>query len=481
MHCFRPAPLFLAFWILPSAAAAESGAVAVGSAASDVEPETLRRTATDLLEAQGISLEAEDRVLTVTGGSLTSEPVPSAIEGWAAELVVDIFVAVHVSDASDGQVTLWVTLYQSESQRATSARLDADLGVIAEALEQLFETLLEPGSAEEDTTGESPSAEEPTAPEEVGDGVIPLSEVPEEPANEAPPPPPPERSRSGRVQFVLNSTVMGLSLMAGVLFAADVDDPRLFAPILLVGGAGGLAASLVIDRRWSVSRGDNSILAVGGWYGAATGVLIAGVSGNDDLRWLMTGGLIGEVVGLSAGIISAVFSEVSSGDGAVIHSGTIWGLASGVALATLVRLDDPRWSYGMILIGLHVGLGAGALISRFVEVSAGRMAVIDLCGLLGVLLGASIGIPIIVDSQSAGHMRAYAGILFGAAAAGIGLGILLTRRWDEARERGRPSQQEHRRRNTQISFAPVPTVIPPSPAVRGSRPTLGLQVIGGTW
>jgi hypothetical protein len=109
---------------------------------------------------------------------------------------------------------------------------------------------------------------------------------------------------------------------------------------------------------------------------------------------------------------------------------------------------------------------------------------VDLCGLLGVLLGASVGIPIIVDSQSSGHLRAYAGILLGAAAAGIGLGVVLTRRWDEARDRRRPSRRERRRRqgrNGEVSFMPVPTIIPPAEAVAGARATLGVQVLGGTW
>jgi hypothetical protein len=210
------------------------------------------------------------------------------------------------------------------------------------------------------------------------------------------------------------------------------------------------------------------------------GVLMAGVLGFDDIRWLMTGGMIGQLAGLGAGILAAALTEISAGDGVVIHSGSIWGLVLGAVMATLVWDDDPRTSYGLILAGLATGIGLGGLASHFVEISAGRAAVIDLCGLLGVLLGASVGTPIIVDSQSAGHSRAYAGILLGTAAIGIGLGALMTRNWDRQRRQPGEQRRESGTRG-QVSFAPIPTLIPPAPTAPRSAVGLGVQLVGGTW
>jgi hypothetical protein len=190
----------------------------------------------------------------------------------------------------------------------------------------------------------------------------------------------------------------------------------------------------------------------------------------------MTGGLVGQAVGIAGGILAAAYTEISAGDGALVHSGAVWGLFGGGVLATLVSHEDVRATYGMILAGLYAGLGAGVLTARLVEISAGRAAIIDLCGLLGVLLGASVGTPIIIDSTSSGHLRAYAGILLGAAAAGLGIGTLLTRRWDQRGE----AEAARRQRLVARLPVPVPVVIPPAAGIPNSAPALGFQLVGGT-
>lgn len=485
----------LVLLFLPSMALAEVGAVAFGSSTAEVPAETLQDIVVEALRARGIEVVPEAEVLAVTDGALTAEPLPSSLETWAAELEAEALVAAYAEDGEGDVISVRVTVYRTNVARTLSGSTTCQPDGIGQALSNLLVSLLVDSDAPNDVaepeaddmdgsssdTGES-EVDEPQSDAE--SDIVPIADLPEVDEAAPPPPPPENQRRSGRVPFILNSTALGLSLMAGVLFAADVEDPRLFAPILLVGGAGGLTAAMLIERRWSVSRGDNSIIATGGWYGAATGVLVAGAAGFQDVRWLVTGGLIGQIVGLSAGIVTSVYTEISVNDGAVIHSGAIWGLGAGGVLATLVWHSDRRASYGLILTGLVAGLGVGALVSRFVDVSAGRVVVVDLCGLLGVLLGASVGIPIIIDSQSSGHLRAYAGILLGAAAAGIGIGVLLTRRWDETRDRRRPSRRERRRRQNrggEMSFVPVPTVIPPAEAIAGARATLGVQLLGGTW
>jgi len=268
--------------------------------------------------------------------------------------------------------------------------------------------------------------------------------------------------------------------MTGILLAADVRDPRLFAPMLLLGGGAGLMTSLLIYRRWRVCRGDNAVVAAGGWYGGATGLLLTGAIGFGSYRSLSLGGLVGQVAGLTVGIIAAAYTEISAGDAAVLHSGALWGLFLGGVTSALVWHEDQRTSYALILAGLLTGIAAGGLTSHFVEVDSRRTAIIDLCGMLTMLLGAAIGTPLIVDDQSAGHFRAYAGILLGAAAVGIGFGALITR----VRGRDREETEEQRRRrerNGTVSFAPVPTIIPPAPTAPRSGVGLGVQLVGGTW
>lgn len=421
-----------------------------------------------------------------------------------ANVVMSIFLVCREesSNEAENQAAIEVAILDRATSRTLNAREISDIESLSATLTTLVGVLaratvatptatptppVDEGDHDADRAADSgerieenggaDDGEESEASDEEAPAALPLVE------DTAPPPPPisneRERETSRRAQLAINATMLGLALMAGVLFAADVQDPRLFAPILLLGGGGGLATSLLVDRRWPISRGDNSILGAGGWYGAAAGILVAGLIGTTDLRWLMTGSLIGETLGLTAGILAAAFSHVTVGDGAMLHTGAVWGLFTGGVIATLVLASEPQASFGMVLGGLASGLGVGVLLMHFVEVSSGRATVINLCGLLGILLGASVGIPLIIEDQNAGHLRAYAGILLGAAAAGLGLGVLLTRHWDERRRERRGTRRRSRARGT-VTWTPTPTIIPPAPA-RGARAALGVQLIGGTW
>lgn len=460
--------------LLPLTAAAQETALALGPDGSGAV-EIRELLARELLD-RGHGLVSDDEVAETIGGSLTADPAPSTLEGWAEALQVDLLIAVFIDRSSRDATTLRVSVHLRRDHTTTTASREVADGPLADtalALVRNLLSLVEPhlGDDDDDTPEETAPIEEPSEPEALATEPVPPPPLADEEEE--------ENEEDGRVQLILNSTLLGFSLMSGVLFAADVQDPRLFSPIFLVGGAGGLVTSLLIYRRWRVSRGDNAVVAAGGWYGAGLGVLMAGILGYDQLRWLMTGGLVGQVAGLAAGIVAAAFTEISSGDGAVIHSGAIWGLFLGGVAATLIWDSDPRTSYGLVLAGMLAGVGAGALTAHLVEISAGRTAVIDLCGFLGVLLGASIGTPIIVDSQNAGHMRAYAGILLGTAAIGIGIGALVTRNWDRPRE-GDGDEAASSSRG-QVSFVPVPTVIPPAPSAPWAGLGLGVQLVGGTW
>lgn len=458
----RPVSILVAAFLLPAAAHAERAVLVVGVRGGELAPEPAEAVG-ELLASLGLELLDVEALGRVVPGPIDREPAPGELEAWASALESDLVVSLFF-EADEGFTAVRVTVLDRASRGAVSASESAppeELGAVAH---RLVASLL--------------GADERRHAEREDEAPLPAERLEPPPPPPPPPVPEPPARPEGRVGFVLNSTALGLSLMAGVLLAADVRDVRLFAPILLLGGGGGLAVSLLVSRHRAVSPGDNSIVGVGGWWGAGMGILVAGAAGFDELRWLATGSVVGQALGLAAGIAAAAFTEVSAGDGAVIHSGALWGLFSGGVLASLVSHRDPRASHGMVLAGLSAGLAAGVLSAHLVEISAGRAAIIDLCGFIGVLLGASVGTPIIIDSQSAGHVRAYAGVLLGAASLGLGLGALLTRRWDVGQdEPGAPAPRPSRTL-ARIPI-PVPTIIPAAAELPGSRPAFGVQLVGG--
>lgn len=444
---------------------AEEAVLLVSVSDSEIDTRSLVAHAAGDLLSQGYRLIAESEALEAVNDDLEEEPSAEELERWAEILEADLIVVVFLASPQENGVHARIHIHLASLHQTSVIERETTTDELGNTVESLVREVL--AQAQNDA---------------LSHGDVQTSDADGEDAAERPPPPleQPELPHEGRAQLILDGTLLGLSIMTGILLAADVRDPRLFAPMLLLGGGAGLMTSLLIYRRWRVSRGDNAVAAAGGWYGAGTGLLLTGLIGFDHYRSLSLGGLIGQVAGLTVGIIAAAYTEISAGAGALLHSGALWGLVLGAATSTLVWHDDQRTSYGLILAGLLTGIAAGGLLSHFVEVTPGRTAIIDLCGMLTVLLGAAVGAPIIIESQSAGHFRAYAGILLGAAAAGIGLGVLVTRAWERNRER-RQGRRRRREGHGSVSFAPIPTIIPPAPTTPRAGVGLGVQLVGGTW
>lgn len=285
--------------------------------------------------------------------------------------------------------------------------------------------------------------------------------------------------------FIIGSTTLGLYLGLSLYYATPLDDYRYLSPILLVGGIAGLGTSLIYTRYNSVSKGDNSLILAGGFYGAGNGLMLMKMLAFDNQLAFGISAL-GETIGLSLSILAANYSEISGGDGAILHSSALWGLFVGGVIATLIDYDSEILYYGLLLAGLDVGILSGFLTSLGVEVSTGRVIISNLCGILGILLGASLGLPLVIDDPSSGYIRTYAGIMLGSAALGIGLGIIFTRNWDNSNEE---QVEEISFNNSLINYSPyskisfgVPIPYITSYYVGEKRvDTFNLNILGGVW
>ena len=243
-----------------------------------------------------------------------------------------------------------------------------------------------------------------------------------------------ESKKTSFIPFVINNTGLGLYLGFASYMAIETQNLTFLAPALLAGGGTGLAISLIYKYIWGkVSLGDTSLITVGGWSGVTTGILATLIfSDNIELIFGISG--IGGLFGIGMGILASYYTELSDGDGGLILSGPFWGLYLGTIILFLSLPPDEEYISGILLAGLYTGILSSAILTKWIEVSITRMIVIDLCGLLGILLGASLGLPIVLDGGDESDIRIYTAIILASTALGIGLGTYFTKNWDKEKE-----------------------------------------------
>jgi len=119
---------------------------------------------------------------------------------------------------------------------------------------------------------------------------------------------------AGRATLALNAALFGAFVGYSVQRSSGSDDPRLLYPLMALGTATGLGASMIIAEEWDVGVGDAWYLSAGVWWPAAAGGLIAegrGVSSSDRHAYALAGAgaglglaIVRSFVHLHAGTIS---------------------------------------------------------------------------------------------------------------------------------------------------------------------------------
>ena len=107
-------------------------------------------------------------------------------------------------------------------------------------------------------------------------------------------------------------------------------------------------------------------------------------------------------VGAAFAAFSAPRFRLDGGDAAIINSGALWGVSSGLLFWSSFD-RDPQIFGPMILAGLNLGVVVGATLAARAEVSRGRMALIDLAGLGGTVAGFAVGQAFDASSERLSH------------------------------------------------------------------------------
>jgi hypothetical protein len=233
----------------------------------------------------------------------------------------------------------------------------------------------------------------------------------------------------GRAILAANATVFGGLLGFSVERASGSSDPRLLYPLLAVGAGVGLGASLLIADEWDVGTGDAWFLSSGGiWPTAAAHLIYEGRFGNasghpgpEGDRWAF--GLVGGSLGLTLSTLSLALGDMESGGALLAHSGGAFGLALGGLTEWFVRGTTNEAPFAGMGYGAAFGwLAAAGVATTRVHVAPLRVLSMDLGAVLGGLLGAALGSPLVVQGPNSTQTRGWiacigTGVLFGAGGA----------------------------------------------------------------
>lgn len=231
------------------------------------------------------------------------------------------------------------------------------------------------------------------------------------------------RSDGGLAAMTVLQTLHGAT--QGILLCAIAEcGNQGYAAVSLLGAGAGAAGTLLLARD-GVTSGQaaviNSGTVWGFWFGIASQLALE-LEGDDELGVVMLGG-----AGFTGvGILLAATARPTAGQVSMANSGGLWaGVVTALLLATSDS-DDTKTFFAVELGATAVGIVSLAALSTRVPVSRGRMLIIDAGGILGGLLGATA--TFVAAGDDAGES-----ILVGSAAGvvgGLGLAAYLSRDFD---------------------------------------------------
>jgi len=240
----------------------------------------------------------------------------------------------------------------------------------------------------------------------------------------SPPEPRDPPSSGARAELALFQSLNGLALGIELCIALDCDSGQAYLGTALAGTAVGAIASVSLR---DLTSGQRALLNSGTAWGAVNAGLLLIATNNDHDEKTISGGLIaGQLggLGLGAGLFAL---HPTAGQVALANSGGEWVgvLTELVIAASGARPDNHEHAY-LALLAIDAGIaGGGYLASRWPVVSRAQTLVIDAGGIVGTVGGGGIGI-LISGRESDRATPALAAV---GALVGLGAAAYLTRDW----------------------------------------------------
>lgn len=207
-------------------------------------------------------------------------------------------------------------------------------------------------------------------------------------------------NKEGRASFIIGTTVFGWwvgDAIANMIFLEDEDlnvsEQKGLVWFGIGGAAAGVVPAILFSSDLPMSTGRATIINFGWmwglWHGLGLSIL------PDDLSMSAWFGiaLASSAVGWGGTFALTHFVDVADGDAALISASAGWATVLTVLLGVLISEDffsDEDVFIPVLLAGGDTGLVTAALLTGKADMSAGRVGLISLGGMLGLLLSGGI-------------------------------------------------------------------------------------------
>lgn len=237
-----------------------------------------------------------------------------------------------------------------------------------------------------------------------------------------------DQKSSGRVSFVVYSTLAGIYAGATLVDVSDVDDFRT-GTLMLVGSTGaGFLASWLASRDRDISPAMADSYATGLLVGVGNGLLLASPLGLDSSEEVLGIGLAGMAVGGALGLGISDRARPTVGQSIFVSTMGVMGFATtglGMLVVANDNLDEDV-ALGLLAGGLDAGAAAGMAIAPRLTWSRSRARLTQLGALLGGLAGLGVAAIITGEPDSDSEARLMAAATLGGMWAGFGAAVKLT-------------------------------------------------------
>jgi len=186
----------------------------------------------------------------------------------------------------------------------------------------------------------------------------------------------------------------GPLLVASVLGDSTFANSGLGLAVYLLSSAAGIGAGFLgsfLATHDGIKVGYSSLMIGGAAWGTALATSLS-LGLQVPARYIYGLAIAGSGIGMAAGLLIARKLDISAGDAALVNSGGIWGTGAGALLAQSI-IRNPSWSqFGWFMLGgTAAGVLTGSLLAWKLEVSRGHVGLIDVGGLAGTGLGFALG------------------------------------------------------------------------------------------
>lgn len=227
----------------------------------------------------------------------------------------------------------------------------------------------------------------------------------------------------------------------------DCDDPDI-VNLLAVSGAGiGLGGSFLVARD-GITSGQARAINSGSLWGAWTGFASAGLLGDYSRPTILRTMMMTQAAGTAAGYLLSEQLRPTGGDVRLVNHAGFWSGIYYLAITDgILQIDQTDRSLATgLLVSTYLGAILGSQVAIERPMSAARVYLITVSGILGAHAGAAIAYS--GESNNALNTRLTAATTLIGITTGLGVGAVLTRELD---------QDEPAYQRANMSFSMIPT------------------------